>query len=252
MRCALRIIILAAMAAFSSADIFTVSLGDMAQYSASLVRLSSGVQAPRPLITMQTATPTLTGSIMLFTKAASPKDGLDVVLSDELRSSVQNAVDSNCQDVNTQCVESIKYLLINRNTKLESRQVGPEVIAGAVLAGFLGILYALLGKSQSEQAIPIAIHVPSVQLNPAVSAARAPTFAAITKSDSPILTITPTPVAATITGPNKPTYTFLSKEQDRGPYSPPTKLPRTHAPPCLVPSLAMPNPASLSTAQPNL
>jgi hypothetical protein len=60
----------------------------------------------------------------------------------------------------------------------------------------------------------VAIHVPSVQLNPAVSAARAATFAAITKSDGPILTITPTPVVATITGPNKPAYTFLSNAQD--------------------------------------
>lgn len=166
------------------------------------------------LTELQAATPTLTGSMILFTKAASPNDGLDVVLSEDLRTNVPKAIIGNCQEVDTQCVRTIKDLLMNRNTRLKSRQVGPEIVAGATLAGFLAIVYAMLGKTQSEQAVPVAIHVPSVQLNPAVSAARAHTFAAITKSDSPILTITPTPVVATVTGPDRPTYTFLSNDRD--------------------------------------
>jgi hypothetical protein len=91
---------------------------------------------------------------MLFTKAASPNDGLDVVLSDELRSNVQEAVDKSCQDINSQCVETVKALLVSRNTKLESRQVGPEVIAGAALAGFVAIILAMLGKFRARRQSP--------------------------------------------------------------------------------------------------
>ncbi|KAF2120142.1 hypothetical protein BDV96DRAFT_641993 [Lophiotrema nucula] len=69
------------------ADVFTISLGDLNQYSTSL----KGV-------------PTLTGSKILFTSSADPKAGLDIVLSDELRKNVQTAVDKDCKEVNESSV----------------------------------------------------------------------------------------------------------------------------------------------------
>lgn len=209
------IIAAAAIFTVSSADMLTLSLGDSAQYSASLVRRHPPIMiCVSGLTKEEVATPTLTGSSLLFTKAANPNDGLDVILSEDLRASVQKAVDNDCKDTNTQCVQSIKSLLVNQNTKLESRQLGSGLVARAALAEFLSILFANAGKGQNAQPIPAALHVPSSQIDPAISAARAGTFAAVTKSDAPAITIMPTPAASTITTANRASYTFLSNTQD--------------------------------------
>jgi hypothetical protein len=191
---------LGAMSAVAKADTFTLSIGDIGQYSASLVRPPPRVNHNRRLILLQAVTPTLTGSSVLFTAAASPKDGVDVVLSEELRSNIQKAVDSNCKNIDTQCTESIKSLLINQDTRLESRQADKAVVAGAALFGLLSFVIAMLRKGDNQPAVPGVLHVPAAQMAPAASAARAATIAAITKSGAPIVTLTPKPAAPTVTG----------------------------------------------------
>ncbi|KAF2028204.1 hypothetical protein EK21DRAFT_114118 [Setomelanomma holmii] len=164
----------------SLAEVFTLSLAKVAQYSASLA-----------------STPTLTGSRILFTEAAD--DGsIDIVLSEELRGNIKTVLDTKCNSIDTQCVNSIKDLLINPRTELESRQ-----LAGAAAAG--AVLFALL-----------ALALPC-QIDPAASAAQASTIAVITKTDAPFITITPKLDTPSATGINKPTQTTLSSMQDGHP-----------------------------------
>jgi len=139
----------------------------------------------------QATTPTLTGSRVLFTGAASPKGGLDVVLSEELRTNIKKAFDSNCKTVDDKCVGSMKDLLINPHTELESRQVGAA--AGAVAAVILlaAIMLPLFEKDRT-QGIPVALNIPSIQLSSAVSVAATATIAVVTASGTP-LTIAPKP-----------------------------------------------------------
>lgn len=117
------------------------------------------------------------------------------MLSDELRVNMDKAIANNCKNVDSQCVESIKKLLVNPHTELESRQL---VAAGAGLFALLALAIPLYEKERS-QGVPVAIHIPSAQINPAASAAQASTIAAITGSGSPLITITQKPDVASVT-----------------------------------------------------
>ncbi|CAO2649935.1 Nn.00g012270.m01.CDS01 [Neocucurbitaria sp. VM-36] len=156
------------------------------------------------------ATPTLTGSRILFTEPANPNDGVDIVLSDELRANIDKAIASSCKTVDNQCVENIRGLLINPQTELEARQL---IAAGAGLFALLALAIPLYEKERS-QGVPIAFHIPSSQLDPAASAAQASTIAAIMASGSPIITITQKPDAASATATDAPRQTTLSGPQD--------------------------------------
>ena len=151
-------------------------------------------------MSLQATTPTLTGSRILFTEAASPNGGVDVVLSDDLRTNIQKAVDSNCKNIDTNCVDSIKGLLVNPHTELESRQVGPAVAGGAAFLAFIAMVIPLWGQSRDQQGVPVALHIPSAQLDPAASVAHAATIAAAASSGAPFITITPKPDAPAVTG----------------------------------------------------
>lgn len=76
---------------------------------------------------------------------------------------------------------------MNPHTELESRQI---LAAGAALAALLALIIPM---TRDDRGIPIAIHIPSAQIEPAVSAAAASTLAAITGSGNPFVTITPKP-----------------------------------------------------------
>lgn len=132
----------------------------------------------------------------MFTQPASPNEGVDVILSEELRANIEKAVTSNCKNIDSQCVDSIESLLNSPQTELEARQI---LAAGAGLFALLALAIPLYEKERS-QGVPVALHVPSAQLDPAVSAARASTIAVVTGSGSPIITITPRPDAASTTG----------------------------------------------------
>jgi hypothetical protein len=43
----------------------------------------------------------------MFTAAADMNGGVDVVFSEELRTNIKTAIDSNCKDINAQCVDSV-------------------------------------------------------------------------------------------------------------------------------------------------
>jgi hypothetical protein len=123
----------------------------------------------------------------MFTAAADMNGGVDVVFSEELRTNIKTAIDSNCKDINAQCVDSVNSLLVNPHTELESRQA--IVLAGAGMFAFIAMVIPMLNKDRNE-GVPVVLHMPSGQLGPAASAAKASTIAFITNSAAPAVTIT--------------------------------------------------------------
>ncbi|KAI4925262.1 hypothetical protein J4E85_007139 [Alternaria conjuncta] len=180
------------------AEIFTLSLGDTKQYSATL-----------------TATPTLTGSRIVFTDSPSPNDGVDVILSDELRGKVESALDSACVDLDDVCFESIKDILVSPNTELETRQV-EELLYGVGAAVAVFFAYIIPVTSNSSKGVPVALHAPAHQLGPAASAAQASTVAIATASDAPIITITRKPDATLTTATDAPHQTMFTNSANNG------------------------------------
>ncbi|KAH4219132.1 hypothetical protein HBI06_191950 [Parastagonospora nodorum] len=187
-----------ALLATSVADVFTLSLGDINQYSASLA-----------------TTPTLTGSRVIFTDAAGSAGGVDAVLSEELRGNIQKAISNDCKTVDSPCINKMRDLLINPHTELESRQV-VAVIAGLVALASM-ILPMIILDGNRELGVPIAIHVPPTQMGPAASAAEAATFAVVTGTGAPFVTVTSKPHVTSAAGPDKPRATLLSTPQDGHP-----------------------------------
>jgi hypothetical protein len=118
------------------------------------------------------------------------------LLSEELRADIQKAIDSNCKEINSQCVDGVKDLLANPHTELESRQV---LAAGAGLFALFALAIPWLEKSRN-QGVPVALHIPSAQLEPAASAASAATIVAVTGSGVPFVTVVPSAKAPTPTG----------------------------------------------------
>jgi hypothetical protein len=135
---------------------------------------------------------------VLFTEAASSIEGVDVVFSDELRANIQKAVNSNCNNLDAQCVDSVSNLLVNLHTELESRQVAIAV-AGAELFVLIAIAIPLWGKGRNE-GVPVALHIPSAQLDPAASAAQASAVAVIANSAAPSITINRKPEVTPVKG----------------------------------------------------
>jgi hypothetical protein len=91
---------------------------------------------------MQASTPTLSGSRIMFTEPAN-HDGVDMVFSDELRTSINQAVDSSCDVTNSACFESIKDLLFNHDTNLEARQLASGEIALAAIP-LIALLFPII------------------------------------------------------------------------------------------------------------
>jgi hypothetical protein len=74
----------------------------------------------------------MTGSRIIFTEPAS-QDGVDMVFSDELRASIDQVMESNCDNIDNVYYESIKGLMFNQKTQLEARQLnGPELALAAI------------------------------------------------------------------------------------------------------------------------
>jgi hypothetical protein len=135
---------------------------------------------------------------VIFTDAAGSAGGVDAVLSEELRGNIQKAISNDCKIVDGACINSMKDLLINPHTELESRQVG-AVIAGLVVLASM-ILPMIILDANRELGVPIAIHVPPAQMAPAASAAEAATFAVVTGTGAPFVTVTAKPHVTSATG----------------------------------------------------
>jgi hypothetical protein len=146
----------------------------------------------------QATTPTLSGSRVIFTDSPSPNSGVDAVLSEDLRANIQKAVDASCKTIDSQCIGSIKNLLINPRTELESRQLGPVVPAVVLFFALIAGVWEV-GKDGSK-GVPLAIHIPPAQVAEAASAAEAATIAAVTGvgAATPFVTFVPKLPATTI------------------------------------------------------
>jgi hypothetical protein len=111
-------------------------------------------------------------------------------LSEELRTNMQKAIDADCKSIDSKCIDSVKKLLVNPRTELESRQA---VVAIAGLIALVSLTIPLW--EDKNQGVPVALHMPPAQLESASSAANAATVAAITNSGAPFVTIVATPTA---------------------------------------------------------
>jgi hypothetical protein len=90
----------------------------------------------------------------------------------------------------------VKELLVSPSTELESRQVA---VVGAGLFALIALTIPWWSKS-GNQGVPVALHIPSAQLDPAASAASAATIAAVTGSGVPFITIVPSAKTPSLTG----------------------------------------------------
>jgi hypothetical protein len=117
-----------------------------------------------------------------------------VILSEELRTNIQKAIDGDCKSIDSKCIDSVKSLLVNPHTELESRQVL------AVMAGLIALVSLTIPLWEDKnQGVPVALHMPPAQLDSAASAANAATMAAVTNSGAPFVTIVATPTAPVTT-----------------------------------------------------
>ncbi|KAI5374378.1 hypothetical protein J4E82_006948 [Alternaria postmessia] len=172
------------------AEIFTLTLGDIDQYSATLA-----------------TTPTLTGSRIVFTDPPSPKDGFDLILSEELRGKIETALDDACANIDDTCLETINNILLNPQTELEARQI---LIAGYSLAFLAALYFPIANKLINSKGVPVAIHAPLNQVGPIASAAQASTLAFATGTGTAMVTITRKPDVASTTASNTPHQTTFS------------------------------------------
>jgi hypothetical protein len=87
------------------------------------------------------------------------------VFTDELRANIQKAIESNCVNIDAQCVGSVSSLLLNPRTELESQQAA-LIIVRAELFALITIAIHLCQKDRNE-GVPIALHIPPAQLDSA-------------------------------------------------------------------------------------
>jgi hypothetical protein len=145
---------------------------------------------------IQAVTPTIPGSRIIFTNSPSPSDGVDLILSEELRGKVGSTLESACVNLDDACFESINGLIVSPQTELEARQIGVAGLAIAfLLAAYLPIAYQL----DKSKGVPVVLHAPLSQIKPVVSAANAPTLAFAIGTGTPTITITRKPDEASIT-----------------------------------------------------
>ena len=140
----------------------------------------------------------------MFTEPAN-HDGVDMVISDELRTSINEALNSHCSTIDSECFDSIKSLLFNHDTNLEARQLttGEMALAAIPLIALLfPIIQQAADPTQAMSQRPGAtsmLHIPATQLSSAASVAQSSTFAYVTESAVSALLITPTPDVVTTT-----------------------------------------------------
>lgn len=152
----------------------------------------------------QSTAPILSGSRAMFTEPAD-HDGVDMVISDELRTSINEALNSHCATIDSVCFDSIKSLLFNRDTNLEARQLTAGEIALAAIP-LIALLFPIIQQaadhtqamSQRPGATSV-LHIPATQLSSAASLAQSPTLAYVTEPAVSALLITPTPDVVTTT-----------------------------------------------------
>jgi hypothetical protein len=126
----------------------------------------------------------------VFTDPPSPNDGVDLILSEDLRTKVGNVLNSACANLDDTCFEGVNDVLVNPQTELEARQIG---LAGAALA-FLAALYIpLVWHGDKSKGVPVVVHAPLNQVEPVASAAQASTLAFATGIGASIITITRKP-----------------------------------------------------------
>lgn len=133
----------------------------------------------------------MTGSRVLFTDSASPAGGVDVVLSQDLQANLKTVLDSNCKTIDSDCIYNIRSFLVNPRTELESRQAVAFMYGVGALIGLISLTIPLW--EERNHGVPVALHIPQAQIDPAASAASAATMAAVSDSGAPFVTITPRP-----------------------------------------------------------
>ncbi|KAH7312024.1 hypothetical protein BKA65DRAFT_558649 [Rhexocercosporidium sp. MPI-PUGE-AT-0058] len=178
-------------------QIVTLSLGGFRQYD------PPGVTAP-----------SLCGTVIDVTGGTTPEEGVNIFLSPDLHALIQSTVEANCQQVNENCLQSIRDLISGPKTELQARQILItaflifEILKFAIEVGTI-VLAAAVVYAGTHNNVPAHISVPPVQLNQATSAAIA-TATVILVDGVPPFSITPKPIPAGVTRTYTPIATTLT------------------------------------------
>jgi hypothetical protein len=130
---------------------------------------------------------------------APAQEGLDVFISNDLQSKIENTRASQCQQLNNECVQTIKDLLLNPNTNLEARQ---DPFTLVILSVVVLIFAAVMANHINHKSEPVATHwsADPTQISQASAASNATAIVVVTTSNTPLLTITPKPDNPSVTG----------------------------------------------------
>lgn len=123
-------------------------------------------------------------------------------ISPDLQANIKRATDSNCKELNNECFQSVKDVLVNPGTEL-STEADPlterfVVLATASLVVLVSVLIAYWHLETQPQ--PVPIYIGSALVNDAAAAVSASTVVVVMESPTPALTITPKPEPTSVTG----------------------------------------------------
>ncbi|RYP14251.1 hypothetical protein DL765_006502 [Monosporascus sp. GIB2] len=145
------------------------------------------------------------------------RDGFDVEFSKDLHSKLRLTIEG-CNEVNNDCYNAVRGVLDSLIWDIDSREnrhLGQFLsetfgVAGDFFAATVIILLAL-GKDKHEPQPNIidGIHLPKDQATSIASALKSSSIT-VSASNTVIMTITPTPDIATVTGPHTPAVTSIS------------------------------------------
>lgn len=117
-------------------------------------------------------------------------------ISPDLQKNIKDVIDSNCKELNNQCFQSVRDVLVNPKTELQARGLLLFVVAicGIINSIIIPLFYNM------KQPVPVPLHLSPGHLSQASAAASATAIVVVPGSGTPPITITPTPEPTTITG----------------------------------------------------
>lgn len=133
----------------------------------------------------------------MVTNLPDSEDAKAIVISNELRSSIEQVITKDCKNISDQCVQSVRSTIFNPNTELESRQAGLGMVVISAFLAVINIIGASVQFSNSKE-VPVAIKIQDDVISQASKAFGASTVAIVTDGDAPVATITLDPVSTTV------------------------------------------------------
>ncbi|KAH8433391.1 uncharacterized protein LDX57_011025 [Aspergillus melleus] len=185
--------LLLSVVSVSNADPATLSIGDLAQYSAKAKETSP-----------------LAGRALDIRDTGNSEDGVDVYFSSELQDEVKEVIKDHCKEVDSDCIVSVQGVVGSPDTKIEARR--KPLLRGSIFGAIVALL-CTLWQGQNQDAPPINIHMPSQIMNSMSAVATETVVVLVGPSETPTVTITQAPAPTTATGPLRPSFTKFSSSE---------------------------------------